>query len=75
MGGVFAQEPHKKQKGKLRGWVEKCGFSPMSEIEVRGTDFSFVLWKCYNSERKPVSFRCFTSTRNKCAKASWACPT
>ena len=51
MGGFFAQEPHKKQKGKLRGWVEKFGFSPMSEIEVWGTDFSCVLWKCYNSER------------------------
>ena len=51
VGGFFAQEPHKKQKGKLRGWVEKFGFSPMSEIEVWGTDFSFVLWKCYNSER------------------------
>ena len=48
---MFAQEPHKKQKGQLRGWVDKFSFLPMFALELWGTDFLFVLLKCYSLER------------------------
>ena len=47
---MFAQEPHKKQKGQ-RGWVDKFSFLPMFPLELWRTDFLFVLLKCYSLER------------------------